>query len=61
MGNPIEEGGVNVSIKNHIASIQFHHPLSNSLPGKVLQELAKTITEIGKNDESKCHHLKKCW
>ena len=51
MGNPIEEGGVNVSIKNHIASIEFHHPLSNSLPGKVLQELAKTITEIGNNDE----------
>jgi len=52
MGNPIEEGGVNVSIKNHnIASIEFHHPLSNSLPGKVLQELAKTITEIGNNDK----------
>ena len=51
MGNPIEEGGVNVSIKNHIASIEFHHPLSNSLPGKVLQELAKTITEMGNNDE----------
>ena len=51
MENPIEEGGVNVSIKNHIASIEFHHPLSNSLPGKVLQELAKTITEMGNNDE----------
>ena len=51
MENPIEEGGVNVSIKNHIASIEFYHPLSNSLPGKVLQELAKTITEIGNNDE----------
>ena len=51
MENPIEEGGVNVSIKNYIASIEFHHPLSNSLPGKVLQELAKTITEMGKNDE----------
>ena len=51
MGNPIEEDGVNVSIKNHIASIEFHHPLSNSLPGKVLQELAKTITEMGNNDE----------
>ena len=51
MGNPIEEGGVNVSIKNHIASIEFHHPLSNSLPGKVLQEIAKTITEMGNNDE----------
>ena len=51
MGNPIEQGGVNVSIKNNIASIEFHHPLSNSLPGKVLQELANTITEMGTNDD----------
>jgi len=51
MGNPIEQGGVNVSIENNIASIEFHHPLSNSLPGKVLQELANTITKVGNNDE----------
>lgn len=50
MGNPIEQGGVNVSIENNIASIEFHHPLSNSLPGKVLQELANTITQVGNND-----------
>ena len=50
MGNPIEQGGVNVSIENNIARIEFHHPLSNSLPGKVLQELANTITKIGEND-----------
>jgi methylglutaconyl-CoA hydratase len=40
-----------VSIENNIASIEFHHPLSNSLPGKVLQELANTITEVGNDDE----------
>jgi methylglutaconyl-CoA hydratase len=51
MENPIDQGGVNVSIENSIASIEFHHPLSNSLPGKVLQELANTITELGTNDE----------
>ena len=50
MANPIDQGGVNVSIDNNIASIEFHHPLSNSLPGKVLQELANTITEVGTND-----------
>ena len=50
MGNPIDQGGVNVSIENNIASIEFHHPLSNSLPGKVLQKLANTITEVGTND-----------
>jgi len=51
MGNPVEQGGVNVSIENNIATIEFHHPLSNSLPGKVLQKLANTITEEGNNDE----------
>jgi len=51
MGNPVEQGGVNVSIENNIATIEFYHPLSNSLPGKVLQELANTITEEGNNDE----------
>jgi len=51
MGNPTEQGGVNVSIKNNIATIEFHHPLSNSLPGKVLQKLANTITEMGNKDE----------
>ena len=51
MENPIDQGGVNLSIENTIASIEFHHPLSNSLPGKVLQELANTITELGTNDQ----------
>ena len=51
MENPIDQGGVNVYIENTIASIEFHHPLSNSLPGKVLQELANTITELGTNDQ----------
>lgn len=51
MENPIDQGGVNVSIENSIASIEFHHPLSNSLPGKVLQKLANTITELGTNDQ----------
>ena len=58
MANPIEQGGVNVSIDNSIASIEFHHPLSNSLPGKVLQELANTITEVGTNDAVKVIILK---
>jgi methylglutaconyl-CoA hydratase len=53
MGNPIDQGGVQLSINNNIAQIEFHHPLSNSLPGKVLQELANTITRVGSmNDVS---------
>ncbi len=34
-----------------VATIEFHHPLSNSLPGKLLRELAQTI-EIAGNDNS---------
>ncbi|HTO37947.1 MAG TPA: enoyl-CoA hydratase/isomerase family protein [Brumimicrobium sp.] len=41
-----------------IATIEFHHPLSNSLPGRVLAKLADTVTELGKNDEVKVIVLK---
>ncbi|MCT4664159.1 MAG: enoyl-CoA hydratase/isomerase family protein [Flavobacteriales bacterium] len=51
MENAINLGGVEVSIQNKIATVEFHHPLSNSLPGKVLAKLANTITELGQNDE----------
>ena len=49
--NAVEQGGVEYSIKEGIATITFHHPLSNSLPGKVLASLAQTITELGQNKE----------
>jgi methylglutaconyl-CoA hydratase len=45
----INQGGVESKINNGIATITFFHPLSNSLPGKVLQQLADTITEMGNN------------
>lgn len=51
MTNAVDQGGVNVSIENGIAQVEFHHPLSNSLPGKVLSQLAETITQLGKNDD----------
>jgi methylglutaconyl-CoA hydratase len=49
----INQGGVESNIDNGIATITFFHPLSNSLPGKVLQQLANTITELGNNDDAK--------
>lgn len=49
--NAINQGGVDYSVKEGIATITFHHPLSNSLPGKVLASLANTITELGKDDD----------
>lgn len=49
----IDQGGVNTSIEKGIATIEFFHPLSNSLPGKVLAKLADTITEMGQNEDVK--------
>ena len=51
MEKPTELGGVNLSIENNIATIEFHHPLSNSLPGKVLAELANCIAETGQRND----------
>lgn len=45
------EGGVHLHIANHIARITFFHPASNSLPGKVLRQLAQTIAEADSNPE----------
>lgn len=55
----INQGDVNYSIdEKGIATVVFHHPLSNSLPGRVLKKLADTITEIGNNDTAKVIILK---
>jgi len=47
----MEEAYVNLDIKKQIATIEFFHPKSNSLPGHILAELAKTITQVGHNDD----------
>ena len=54
MSEAINQGNVELSInENGIATIEFSHPLSNSLPGKILAKLADTITEVGANDSVK--------
>jgi methylglutaconyl-CoA hydratase len=54
MSDAIHQGHVETSIRtNGVATIEFGHPLSNSLPGKILQKLAATIAEMGKNEEVK--------
>jgi len=40
------EGYVQYHVEHHIATIEFYHPQSNSLPGSILQELAQTITRM---------------
>lgn len=50
MSDILEQGKVDKLIANGIATVTFFHPLSNSLPGKLLNELANTITELGIKD-----------
>ena len=46
-----EEAYVKKHIENKVATIEFFHPAHNSLPGKILAQLADTITEVGQKDE----------
>ncbi len=41
------EGHVTAEIQHGIATIEFFHPSSNSLPAAILTDLAKTINDIG--------------
>lgn len=57
--NAVDQGHVNFDINDKgIATVEFGHPLSNSLPGKILKKLADTITDLGGNDEVKVIVLK---
>lgn len=49
----MSSGHVTTTINNHIASIEFYHPQSNSLPGHLLAELAQSIKSAGENDSVK--------
>lgn len=49
----MQEAYVKVWVENQISNIEFFHPQSNSLPGKLLRELAHTIEQEGKNSESR--------
>lgn len=54
MSEAIHQGHVDVQIdQSGIGTITFGHPLSNSLPGKILRKLAATITELGEDDQVK--------
>jgi methylglutaconyl-CoA hydratase len=46
-----ENGSVTLNIENNIGTIEFHHPKGNSLPGKLLRELAEKITQAGQDDD----------
>ena len=58
MTNITEQGTITVDTVNGIGTVEFFHPMSNSLPGKLLGELADTITSMGKKEEVKVIILK---
>ncbi len=54
MSDAIDQGHVISRIDdNGIAYIEFGHPLSNSLPGKILNLLADTISKMGQSGKAK--------
>lgn len=54
MSEAINQGHVAITVDElGIATIEFGHPMSNSLPGNILRKLAETITEAGRNSEVK--------
>ncbi|MDX1639251.1 MAG: enoyl-CoA hydratase/isomerase family protein, partial [Balneolaceae bacterium] len=46
-----DSGTISAKFKDHIATITFHHPKGNSLPGRMLRGLAETIEEQGQKKE----------
>ena len=54
----MNNGFVNHEVRNNIAEITFGHPKSNSLPGEILEKLAQTILDKGKDESVKAILLK---
>jgi len=53
MLHEIQNGYVKVELHNGVTTIEFFHPQSNSLPGKILEELAKEIHAAGNDIDTK--------
>ncbi len=58
MIHQIKDGHVKTETHQGITTIEFFHPKGNSLPGKILEELAKEIHFAGTHAESKVIILK---
>jgi len=53
MIHKVSNGHVKSEFHNGVTTIEFSHPQSNSLPLKILDELAQTIHRAGNDDETK--------
>jgi methylglutaconyl-CoA hydratase len=45
------EGSVSLNVANGVATVKFFHPQSNSLPGILLEDLARHIEEAGERKD----------
>lgn len=46
-----ENGSVTLNTKKNVGTIEFYHPKGNSMPGKLLRELADNITQAGEDED----------
>jgi methylglutaconyl-CoA hydratase len=53
MIHELKDGYVKVEHHHGITTIEFFHPQSNSLPARILDELAQSIHRAGNDDETK--------
>lgn len=58
MTEAIHQGYIKSDLKDGLAEIEFFHPLSNSLPSRLLTELTEAITAAGENKDVKVILLK---
>jgi methylglutaconyl-CoA hydratase len=47
------DGSVSVHVTDGIATVTFHHPKGNSLPGSLLTRLAQEISAVGENSTAR--------
>lgn len=48
----MKEGNVSYKVTEGVGIIEFYHPSHNALPTKVLDQLARTITQAGEDEEA---------
>ena len=53
MIHKLKDGYVKVEQHNGVTTIEFFHPQSNSLPAKILDELAQSIHRAGNDDDTR--------
>jgi methylglutaconyl-CoA hydratase len=58
MMTEIKEGYVRTDSEHGITTIEFHHPQSNSLPGRLLEAIAQAVHSEGQNPATKVIVLK---